>query len=59
MLLGFFWGLPAGLTIITGQRFGAKDASGVRRSFCAAVVLCSALVAAVTLVFFAFLEPIV
>ena len=58
MLLGFFWGLPAGLTIITGQRFGAKDASGVRRSFCAAVVLCSALVAAVTLVFMAYLEPI-
>ena len=58
MLLGFFWGLPAGLTIITGQRFGAKDATGVRRSFCASVVLCSAFVAAVTLVFLAFLRPI-
>ena len=58
MLLGFFWGLPAGFTIITGQRFGAKDAPGVRRSFCASVVLCSALVAAVTLVFLAYLRPI-
>lgn len=58
MLLGFFWGLPAGLTIITGQRFGAKDASGVRRSFCASIVLCSAFVAAVTLVFLRFLRPI-
>ena len=58
MLLGFFWGLPAGFTIITGQRFGAKDAPGVRRSFCASIVLCSALVAAVTLVFLAFLRPI-
>ncbi|MCR5552430.1 MAG: MATE family efflux transporter, partial [Oscillospiraceae bacterium] len=58
MLLGFFWGLPAGFTIITGQRFGAKDAVGVRRSFCASVVLCSALVAAVTLVFLAYLRPI-
>ena len=34
MLLGFFWGLPAGFTIITGQRFGAKDAPGVRRWCC-------------------------
>ena len=58
MLLGFFWGLPAGFTIITGQRFGAKDAPGVRRSFCASVVLCSSLVAAVTLVFLAYLRPI-
>ena len=58
MLLGFFWGLPAGFTIITGQRFGAKDPVGVRRSFCASVVLCSALVAAVTLVFLAYLRPI-
>lgn len=32
-------GLTAGLTIITGQRFGAKDMEGVRRSAAACVLI--------------------
>lgn len=39
LLVGCIIGLTAGLTIITGQRFGAKDYEGVRRSAAACVVL--------------------
>lgn len=37
LLVGCIIGLTAGLTIITGQRFGAKDYEGVRRSAAACV----------------------
>ena len=33
LIIGFAQGLTAGLTIITAQRFGARDERGVRRSF--------------------------
>lgn len=39
LLVGCIIGLTAGLTIITGQRFGAKDYEGVRRSAAACVAL--------------------
>lgn len=39
LLVGCIIGLTAGLTIITGQRFGARDYDGVRRSAAACVVL--------------------
>ena len=43
LVLGFIMGFSGGLTIYTGQRFGAGDAAGVRRS-CAACVVLSVLV---------------
>lgn len=33
LIIGFAQGLTAGLSIVTAQRFGAKDSRGVRRSF--------------------------
>lgn len=43
LLVGCIMGLTAGLTIITGQRFGAKDFDGVRRSAAACVLITIAL----------------
>ena len=39
LVIGFIFGLTGGLTIYTGQRFGAGDADGVRRSCAACFVL--------------------
>lgn len=39
LLVGCVIGLTAGVTIITGQRFGAKDYEGVRRSAAACVAV--------------------
>ncbi|MBR2143351.1 MATE family efflux transporter [Anaerovibrio sp.] len=39
LLVGFVIGLSAGLSIYTGQRFGAKDYEGVHRSAAACLVL--------------------
>ena len=39
LMLGFVIGFSTGLTIYTGQRFGAQDAAGVRRSAAACAVL--------------------
>ncbi len=39
LMIGFVMGLTTGLSIYTGQRFGAKDAVGVRKSAAACVVL--------------------
>ena len=39
LTLGFIMGFCTGITIYTGQRFGAGDAQGVRRSAAACVVL--------------------
>ena len=33
LIVGFAQGMTAGLTIITAQRFGAKDAHAVKKSF--------------------------
>ncbi|MGV3011123.1 MATE family efflux transporter [Streptococcus thoraltensis] len=33
LILGFAQGLTAGLTIVTAQKFGAKDDDGIRKSF--------------------------
>lgn len=40
LILGFAQGFSAGLSIITAQRFGAKDEQGVRQSFIVSTVLC-------------------
>lgn len=39
LFTGFVSCLPSSLTIITGQRFGAKDADGMRRSVCVSLVV--------------------
>ena len=39
LMLGFVIGFSTGLSIYTGQRFGARDEQGVRRSAAACAVL--------------------
>jgi len=39
LMMGFIMGLTTGFSIYTGQRFGAKDMQGVRRSTAACLVL--------------------
>ncbi|MCZ2493255.1 MATE family efflux transporter [Dellaglioa carnosa] len=39
LIIGFAQGLTAGLSIITAQRFGAKDYRGVRKSFAAGLLI--------------------
>lgn len=39
LMLGFVIGFSTGITIYTGQRYGAKDAKGVRQSLAACVIL--------------------
>lgn len=39
LVLGFVNGFTTGLTIVTGQRFGAKDRSGVRESAASGVII--------------------
>ena len=40
LMLGFVMGLTSGLSICTGQRFGAQDSTGIRKSVAACIVLC-------------------
>lgn len=51
LIIGFAQGLTAGLSIITAQRFGAKDFQGVRRSFATCMMISA--VAGIFLTFFA------
>lgn len=46
LVLGFVMGMTSGFSIVTAQFFGACNKVGVRRSFCAGILL-SAVVAAV------------
>ena len=41
LVFGFFFGLGGGLTVITAQRFGAKDYDNVRRSIATSLVICT------------------
>ena len=41
-IFGFFFGLTGGVTVITGQRFGAADMTGTRRSIAASVIITGA-----------------
>ena len=48
LIMGFAMGATSGLSIYTGQRFGAKDEKGVRQSAAACVVLTLAIAAVMT-----------
>ena len=39
LVLGFIMGLTSGFSVITAQRFGAKDLSGLKKSFASILVL--------------------
>lgn len=40
LVLGFVMGTTSGFSVITAQRFGAKDYEGVRKSFVSIMILC-------------------
>lgn len=40
LIIGFMMGLTAGMTIVTGQRFGAGDHNGVHRSVVTCIEIC-------------------
>lgn len=50
LLLGFAWGMTAGLAIPTAQAFGAKDEAGVRRSVAAGAIITGAFAVLLTAV---------
>jgi putative MATE family efflux protein len=56
-IFGFFFGLTGGVTVITGQQFGAGDMAGTRRSIAASTMICGS-ITAVTTVICAFLAPL-
>ena len=43
LVFGFYFGLTGGLTVVTGQRFGAGDPEGVRKSVAASTIICAIL----------------
>lgn len=58
LIVGFLMGLANGFAIITAQCFGAKDESGMKKSFAAALKLGLGISIAITLVGLVFLDPI-
>ncbi|GKT03748.1 MATE family efflux transporter [Furfurilactobacillus entadae] len=58
LIIGFAQGLTAGLSIVTAQRFGARDAKGVRESFAASIWISIAVTVTLTVLSLAFVHPI-
>ncbi|BCA85647.1 MATE family efflux transporter [Enterococcus saigonensis] len=58
LIIGFAQGLTAGLSIITAQRFGAKDYKGVKKSFAASLVISLIVTLVLTILSLIFLEPL-
>ena len=58
LLLGFVIGLTSGFAICTGQRYGARDADGVRRSAAACAVLSLSTALVLSVVGFFFCRPL-
>ncbi len=58
MVFGFFFGMTSGFAVITGQRFGAKDHAGVRRSVTTSILLCVFFSISITLLSVATTTPL-
>ncbi len=58
LMIGFLMGLTNGFAIITAQKFGAKDETGVRRSFAMSLRLGAIIAIAITVLCLVFLKPI-
>ncbi|MDF2505712.1 MATE family efflux transporter [Clostridium sp.] len=58
LIIGFAQGLTAGFSIITAQRFGARDDQGVRQSYVASIVLSLAITVVLTIISIALARPI-
>lgn len=58
LIIGFAQGLTAGLTIITAQRFGAKDYSGIKKSFATCISISVIVAILLTALSVTFVHPI-
>ncbi len=58
LVFGFFFGLTGGFAVVTGQRFGARDYDGVRRSVAASTLLCAAISVVITILSLATARPL-
>ncbi len=58
LIFGFFFGITSGCTVITAQRFGARDYEGVRRSVATSVIISSVITIFITTVFTPLTRPI-
>lgn len=58
LIIGFAQGLTSGLSIITAQRFGAKDLRGVKRSFATSILISFGVTLVLTALSLIFLDPL-
>ena len=58
LILGFTMGLTTGFTVLTAQRFGAKDLEGMRKSIGSAIVLSVIVTAVMTAASIIFMDPL-
>ncbi|WP_086349574.1 MATE family efflux transporter [Candidatus Enterococcus clewellii] len=58
LIIGFAQGLTSGLSIITAQRFGAKDYQGVKKSFATSIMISSVLTVVLTVLSLIFVRPL-
>ena len=58
LIFGFANGLATGFTVLTSQKFGAKDEKGIRRSVANAILLCVIVAVVTTVLSLAFMPTI-
>ena len=58
LILGFVWGMSAGFTVLTAQKFGAGDMKAMRQTVGNAAVLSVIISVALTAVSMAFMKPL-
>lgn len=58
LIIGFAQGLTSGLSIITAQRFGAKDYQGVKKSFAASIFISAVVTLILTVLSLVFVRPL-
>jgi len=58
LIVGFAVGLTAGLSIVTAQRFGAKDEAGVKRGFATSILISLAVSVVLTVLSLILVRPI-
>ncbi|MBE1237190.1 MATE family efflux transporter [Phaeovibrio sulfidiphilus] len=58
LIIGFVQAMTVGFSIVTAQRFGARDPQGVRRSFLVSLVLAASVSVVITAAMYGLLDPI-
>ena len=58
LVIGFVQGFTSGLSIITAQRYGARDIAGVRKSMASTIIVSAIVTVIVTVVSFILIYPL-